>query len=394
MKRHKLFRIIFNAFVVIAAILALVGIYFKTEGVNMLFYSFLIAAVVSVLVAIFFAVKATRPDKKWINQIGNYSFKAVKDTSYREMLVAVREAYAADNDPKKNRIVKPDGFGSKPYLYYDALNNGKIVYGCLVMANKELYKESKHIHKSYPAILIYSTDECFVDDPTPLTKIAKELYDNKDNNFLQDESTFYSHYELPKSITDGKNVYATCVLLYRYHLPLGFVKDNMSIMPLIVGPNSCPSSFVADAKYWPLELVYKYFNLENKSKEEIEEEINEEESEYIFKESESETRTRNLSITRKWSFIGCALKNYIFVECPSVLSDIKGDDGKYYKNAGRIKSGKTINLEITDAETKILVVSSAIDTSYKIPAGMNDVNLTTQTSRDSSRGFYFKIKQI
>lgn len=392
MKRHKLFKVIFNACILIAAILFLVGIYFKTEGVNMLFYSLLVGAVVIALIGIFFAISATRPDKKWINQIGNYSFKGVKDTSYRDMLMAVREAYAADHDPKKNRIVKPDGYGAKPYLNFDALNNGKIVYGCLVMANENLYKESKHVHKSYPAVLIYSTDECFVDDPTPLVKIVKELYDNKDNNFLQNETSFYSHYELPKSITDGKNVYATSVLLYRYHLPLGFINNNMTIMPLIVGPDSCPSSFIVDAKYWPLELVYKYFNLENKSKEEIEEELIEEKSEYIF--NESETKTRKLSITRKWSFIGCALKNYLFVECPSALADLKGDDDKYYRNAGRIKSGKTINIEITDAETKILVISSAIETAYKIPAGNDDINLMTQTTRDSARGFYFKIKPI
>lgn len=394
MNRYKSFRIIYNVFLAIATFSIIASILFYNDGKTPLFVGFLTVAIISVAVAVFFFVKAGRYDKEWISQKGRYNFESVKESSFREMLTAVREAYTSDPDPKKNRIVKPDGFGAKPYLYYDALNNGNIVYGCLVMANKELYKESKHIHKSYPAILIYGTDECFVDDPTPLIRIAKELYDNKDNNFLQNESTFYSHYELPKSMTDGKNVYATCVLLYRYHLPLGFIKDNMSIMPLIVDPNSCPSSFVADAKYWSLELVYKYFNLENDNKEAIEEEIKNEETEYIFKETEAETKTRKLLITRKWSFVGCALKNYIFVECPSALADIKGDDGKYYKNAGRIKSGKTINLEITNADTKVLVVSCAIETAYKIPAGIDDVNLITQTARDSAKGFYFKITSI
>lgn len=394
MKRHKLFKMLYNIFLAIATFSIIASILFYKDGKTPLFIGFLAVAIISVAVAVFFFIKAGRYDKEWISQKGRYNFGAVKESSYREMLTAVREAYNADTDPKKNRIAKPDGFGAKPYLNYNVLNNGKIVYACLAMANTELYKESKHIHKSYPAVLIYSTDECFVDDPTPLISITKALYDDKDNNFLQNETSFYSHYELPKSITDGKNVYATCVLLYRYHLPLGFIKDNMTLMPLIVNPNSCPSSFVVDAKYWPLELVYKYFNLENKSKEEIEEELIEEKSDYIFNETEEETKTRKLSITRKWSFIGCALKTYIFIECPSALADFKGDDDKYYKNAGRIKSGKTINLEITDSETKILVASCAIETAYKIPVGTDNVNLMTQTTRDSERGFYFKIKPM
>lgn len=394
MKRHKLFRTIYNVFLAVATFSIIASVLFYKDGKTPFFVGFLAVAIISVALAMFFFVKAGRYDKEWISQKGRYNFESVKESSYREMLTAVRNAYATDTDPKKNRIAKPDGFGAKPYLNYDVLKNGKIVYGCLVMGNTELYKESKQIHKSYPAVLIYSTDECFVDDPTPLIKITKELYDNKDNNFLQNETTFYSHYELPKSMTDGKNVYATCVLLYRYHLPLGFIKDNMTIMPLIVSPDSCPSSFVVDAKYWPLELVHKYFGFDNKSDDEIEEELKEEESDYIFNETESETKTRKLSITRKWSFIGCALKNYIFVECPSALADLKGDDDKYYKNAGRIKSGKTINIKITDAETKILVSSSAIETAYKIPAGTNDIKLITQTTRDSTRGFYFKIKPI
>lgn len=392
MKRHKLFRTIYNVFLAVATFSIIASVLFFKDGKTPFFVGFLAVGIISVAVAMFSFVKAGRYDKEWINQKGRYNFKTVKESSYREMLTAVREAYAADTDPKKNRIVKPDGFGAKPYLNYDVLNNGKIVYGCLVMGNSDLYKESKHIHKSYPAVLIYSTDECFVDDPTALIKITKALYDDKDNNFLQNETSFYSHYELPKSMTDGKNVYATCVLLYRYHLPLGFIKDNMTLMPLIVSPDTCPSSFVVDAKYWPLELVYKYFGFENKSDAEIEEELKEEAAEYIF--NEAETKTRKLSITRKWSFIGCALKNYLFVECPSALADIKGDDDKYYKNAGRIKSGKTINIEITDAETKILVSSSAIETAYKIPAGTNDIKLITQTTRDSERGFYFRIKPI
>lgn len=392
MKRYKLFRIIFNALMVVAAISVLVGIYFKTEGINMLFYPLLIVAGVSLLIAIFFAIKATRPDKEWLKQKANYSLESVKDSSYREMLMAVREAYAADHEPNKNRIVKPDTYKAKPYLNYDVLNYGDIVYGTLVMANSAIYKPSRNVHKSYAAVLLYSTDESFIDDPMPLREYAEKLFENqsKDDSILSDDTKFIAHYKLPLSMTNGKNVYATCVLLYRYHLPLGFILNSSAMIPMIVSPDSCQSSFVIDAKYWPLELVDKYFGIDKRSDEEIEEELKEEESDFIY----GETKMRKLTITRKRKFIECATKIDISVQCPSALADCKGSDDKYYKNAGILKNGKSTSLEITEEETKIYITSSTMQVAYTIPAGTEDVNLLTYAIYDVSKGNPFVIEKL
>lgn len=392
MNRYKSFRIIYNVFLAIATFSIIASILFYKDSKTPLFIGFLTVAIVSVLVAIFFAVKATRPDKEWIKQKCNYSFESVKEMSHREMLTAVREAYTSDPDPKKNRIVKPDSYRAKPYLNYDVLNNGEIVYGTLVMANSSIFKPSKNVHKSYAAVLLYSTDESFIDDPMPLREYADNLFENQVNgdSGLGDDTKFLAHYKLPLSMTNGKNVYATCVLLYRYHLPLGFIPNSSAMIPMIVSPDSCPSSFVIDAKYWPLELVDKYFGIDKRSDEEIEAELKEEETNFIYGES----KMRKLTITRKRKFIECATKIDISVQCPSALADCKGSDDKYYKNAGILKNGKSLTLDITEEETKIYITSSTMQVAYTIPAGTEDVNLITYAIYDISKGNPFVIEKL
>lgn len=79
---------------------------------------------------------------------------------------------------------------------------------------------------------------------------------------------------------------------------------------------------------------------------------------------------------------------------PSPLADIKGDDGKYYKNAGILKNGKSFSLDITEEETKIYISSSTMQVAYTIPAGTEDVNLITYAIYNVSKGNPFIIEKL
>ncbi len=48
-------------------------------------------------------------------------------------------------------------------------------------------------------------------------------------------------------------MYVTTLLVYRYHLPAGYLSDGLTLV--VADPKASKSSFIVDAKYWTKPLI-------------------------------------------------------------------------------------------------------------------------------------------
>ncbi|MDE6275056.1 MAG: hypothetical protein K2M75_00810 [Clostridia bacterium] len=101
---------------------------------------------------------------------------------------------------------------------------------------------------------------------------------------------------------------------------------------------------------------------------------------------------RKLTIKRKWSIIECGSKIHLYVQCSKDDAVCKhGED--YFKHFD-FKNGKSVEVEIWNEETKVLVVSSTMEVSYAIPAGENDANLIASPKYSPLQGNPFIIQEV
>ncbi|MDE5755892.1 MAG: hypothetical protein K2I23_02250 [Clostridia bacterium] len=101
---------------------------------------------------------------------------------------------------------------------------------------------------------------------------------------------------------------------------------------------------------------------------------------------------RKLTVKRKWSIIECASKISLFVQCSK--DDAVCKHGEDYFQQFDFKNGKSIQVEIWNEETKVLVVSSTMEASYTIPAGENDINLIAAPKYAPMQGNPFIITEV
>ena len=281
MNRRKILLLAANVVAVIAAFGIIAACYAYTRYDKTVFAIFLVLGILGAGGYVALRVVAAKTDKALRERWQSYlrlarqnasRAETVADTlDYRTELAAVRKNFAADTGARKNRIAKPEFAGTRPFCKYAVLETGKIVYGCIVEANEKIFEPSQLIHGVYPAVVVYGTDDWFEQNPGALRTIAQELFNNRHNNFLQNEAEYFSNRRLPAQMTEGRTVYCTTVLLYRYHLPFGCVRQPHTILPVIVDPDGCTSVFVADCKYWTDGLVSDYLLSKDYSDESAEE---------------------------------------------------------------------------------------------------------------------------
>lgn len=168
----------------------------------------------------------------------------------KKELDEVRAAFEADGDPNKNKI--PFKIGDKRLTLPDVIYKGKVHYACIVQANDILFKQS-YAKPSLPAVALYSPDPYYDEHPQELTEIASALFDDKPNNFLRNETTYFFNKPISGYGTNGREVYATVILVYREHLPLGCLTGQ--IFPIVAEPHTCTSCFMVDCKYWTKNLI-------------------------------------------------------------------------------------------------------------------------------------------
>lgn len=99
---------------------------------------------------------------------------------------------------------------------------------------------------------------------------------------------------------------------------------------------------------------------------------------------------RKLTLKRKWSIIECGSKIFLYVQSPSEQADAE-IDGIDCKALGRLRNGKTVEVDIPDEATTVFVVSSTMQACYMIPAGTTDVSLLARPSYDPAHGNPFTI---
>lgn len=174
-----------------------------------------------------------------------------ENPDYLKEIETVRENFAADTDPDKNKTL--DGFGpNKKFYDRSVIATGKIRYGYLVEANSEMFRFKDLQTVAMPGVVIYSTDDYFDSHPLALKQIANTLFANKHSNILRNELKYFTAQRVSDELTGGREVYMTTIMFYRLHLPLGYLSD--SLMPLVADP-SCPAAFVVDVKYWTNPLI-------------------------------------------------------------------------------------------------------------------------------------------
>ncbi len=221
-----------------------------------------VICVVGIAAALYLLRIANRPDRGLIRRWTRYlTMSETEMSDYQAELEAIKERFDADGDKRKNRVPKPDFAGAGKFCDFSTLENGEMFYGCMVQANEDLFEPSRNVYEALPAVFIYSRDEYYKNSPEELIAIADELYRNKANNSLKYETKYEFNNKVDESLTDGREVLLTDILVYRYHLPLGAL-GAIRLLPIIAQPDKHTSAFIVDCKYWSDGMIYKYLHCE------------------------------------------------------------------------------------------------------------------------------------
>lgn len=206
----------------------------------------------------FLACASSREEKEKMAKRSAYRPKKIDD--YKQELASVREKFNADPNPEKNKIgIKRVLNYAKPYYDFGVIQKGKIYYAALVQVNSAAFKRSNDPSSAIlPGVVVYGTDEYYESHPQELKKIAKELYANKRNNILRNELKYFSNVRVDDSLTGGREVYMTTIMIFRKHLPLQYVTGWL--FPVIAAPGESTSVFVVDADYWTKDLIAKFIH--------------------------------------------------------------------------------------------------------------------------------------
>ncbi len=145
--------------------------------------------------------------------------------------------------------------------YKQLLKTGTVVWGVVVQANNLLMKPGPD---DCPAAALFSLDPFFDDKLQTLAELAGVLFSMKGQNIrdpevvkfataITNEEDVLFNRELPHSLTFGRTVYYTTIMVHRKHLPLGFL--NTGFFPLLADPEATEASIILPARYWDPGLV-------------------------------------------------------------------------------------------------------------------------------------------
>ena len=273
MKNRKLglcMYLIGGGLLAVAAVLIIAYFGLKTsddQEIPVLLWSGLAMAVVAVVLLPVGYFLSTRPNQELKERFQKYSTLPKTDISdFAAEIAAMREAFAAEKDPASNQFFIRPFAGSACVSDFGVLGSGKVVWGCIVQANQTLYQNQRIDMLAVPAVILYSPDAYFDGDPLELKCIAERLYRGKDGNFLRNESAFFTNRRLSDAVTNGREVYASCIMVYRPHLPLYKATDHL--FPVVASPYE-RSAFALNLKYWTANFAAYYVNNGSKGRDGI-----------------------------------------------------------------------------------------------------------------------------
>jgi hypothetical protein len=161
--------------------------------------------------------------------------------------------------------------GSQLKTIYDSVNllrqEGQVVWGHIVQANSLLF--DPHEKADCPAAAIYSLDPYYDGKVDELEEIASSLFEIKGeettrelqqfSDILEDERTTQMKLPIPKSLTNGRAVIYTSIMVHRKQLPIPFLVT--SAFPLLVHPNKTQATMILPEKYWSESMKSYWFTI-------------------------------------------------------------------------------------------------------------------------------------
>ena len=220
----------------------------------------IVVGVIAVIAAVFMLVfgykRITSLDEESVKKMEEYaSIPYAPIADYKAELEETRNNFYADASPDKN-LPHMRYYPQAADCYdYSVINKGNIYYGYIVQAADMGFKKQFNL-MGIGGVIVYSPDEYFESNPLKLKEIAHAIYKKRYSNILKDESDFFTNLRLPDSQTEGREVYMTSMMIYRMHLPTGYLSD--SLFPVIANPKASRTVLAADVKYWSKNLVANF----------------------------------------------------------------------------------------------------------------------------------------
>jgi hypothetical protein len=141
------------------------------------------------------------------------------------------------------------------------VRDGQVVWAALIQANFQLFSPGS---SNCPAAVVYSTDPSFDSEPYALEEIARSLFRLKGTapedpalqkfaHDLTDERVRSMKLALPHSLTQGRDVFYTCIMVHRPHLPDRYLAAGL--LPLVVQPELTEATLILPSRFWSDELL-------------------------------------------------------------------------------------------------------------------------------------------
>jgi hypothetical protein len=141
------------------------------------------------------------------------------------------------------------------------LSCGSVVWGALIQANSMLFSRGPN---DCPAAAVYSLDSFFDGEPEALREIARSLFALKGTapadptlrklaDDITDERERSMKLAVPASLTQGREVFYTCIMVFRRHLPGRYLASGL--FPLIAHPPATEATMILPSRYWGVDMV-------------------------------------------------------------------------------------------------------------------------------------------
>ena len=156
-----------------------------------------------------------------------------------------------------NRDDRYDQFYTDQEMIY---KHGRIVWGHIIQANNALYEPGTD---DLPAAIIYSDDPEMDKYPHLLDEYASSLYHIKGqattpelsefSRKLADEIESDWKLKIPKSLTGVYQCYYLTNMIFRKHLPDGFLESGL--FPIMIYPEKTDVGFVLPSQFWTKDFI-------------------------------------------------------------------------------------------------------------------------------------------
>lgn len=137
------------------------------------------------------------------------------------------------------------------------LLRGQVVLSARVMANRSLYFVGSTPSASAMDV-VWSADPFFEEHADELAIVAREvaalknLSPNNENaeiaRFVTEEMSRPQSVALPPSLSEGREMFLSALIVWRAHLPLGFLSGTF--LPLLVLPGETLAALIVPGRFW------------------------------------------------------------------------------------------------------------------------------------------------